>query len=1301
MRFPKLFAAITLLAVLAGVLGWALGSTAGLRFTLARVLPLLPADIEIGVVEGRLWGPLALHDVQVAAPGLEFTATRLALDWKPAALVARTLHVRELAVDSPHVVLTGSSVDEDPPPAATQDGGAFSLPLDLRLERLEIRAGTLQSGEELLVENLELRLGGHASGQRLAIDHLSLDSSRGTLAGHADLSLAPGERWDVALDWQVELEDFSVAGRSEATGTLAALDIAQTLTTPVEVQLRGTLLDLPRSPAWTLVLQLQPLAARGGPWPELLDGLSAEVSLEGSLAASRLSGGFELPALLDGRVGLDAAAGWEDDGLRLDGLVLGLPDGGRLQAEGRIEPAAMAAELVISGEALGWPLDGTDTIVALPRLVLRIRGADQQWVAELDGHVVHEALPELEFSAALEWLGPVLNLERLALRAPDDELLVTGRGALNLGDAPPSYRVEIAGDIRLPEFPPAQFSVLASGDTSGVELETLAAQLLDGTVQGHGRIAWEGTLASDLQLEFADLNPAGLLADWPGRLSGSLSLAGLPTTADGLDLVLSELRGELKSLPISGAAALNIAGEQVTLHQARLAVGQNTLQAAGQADAARLDLRAELLAPALQELDAALRGSLQATARVSGARSEPRLQLEAEGTRLRWQENRLRSLRADADLDLSGTQTSQLLVDIEGLATAPEPGMRIQLEGSGTPLEHAVRLELVQARPARSLLLAAGGSFAQERWSGRVEELALAEADQPVWTLQAPAELEASAERIVLRDTCMDGTLGRLCVDGRWLRSGPWSGHALLSTLDLAPLSEWLAPGIQARGIVTGEVTVSADDRGFQAMAGELVLTEGDIRTSEEDSQPLVAWAGGQVQLDGDPALARLSLSLALAGADRVEGSLAIGWNLDDPTLEGSVHAESSRLALIAELLPELADLDGRAAIYGAVSGTLGAPEITGRFEWQEGRAEIPALGLRPQDLSVVATLAEGVLDLAIRGRSGDGEFEGDGRFDLTADGVNGRANLRGTDVLVADLPEARVTASSDLRFHYFDNDLVVGGELRIPFARITGLGGPTAIRASPDAVIVGTRAQAEPEGLRVTSRVRVTVGPDVQVQAAGLRGRVEGNLLTVTEPEALPWGRGELRVVDGTFGAFGQRLEIETGRLIYAGGPLENPGLEIRAVRRVDQVTAGALVRGTLQEPQITIFSDPPMPSAEALSYLTLGKSLQDLQSSEQRSVNQAANSLALTGGGLIAKDLGRRLGFDDVSVAADDDTGGAALVVGKYLGPGLFVSYGLGLFDTVNTLRLRYQLRPRVTIEASSGAEAAADVFFTWERD
>jgi translocation and assembly module TamB len=361
----------------------------------------------------------------------------------------------------------------------------------------------------------------------------------------------------------------------------------------------------------------------------------------------------------------------------------------------------------------------------------------------------------------------------------------------------------------------------------------------------------------------------------------------------------------------------------------------------------------------------------------------------------------------------------------------------------------------------------------------------------------------------------------------------------------------------------------------------------------------------------------------------------------------------------------------------------------------------MPSLGLQPDDIQLLATLVAGNLSFTATGRSGEGRFETEGRFDLTADGVDGRATLTGEELLLANLADARVTASPNLELDYSGRDITIGGDVVIPSARITELGGATSITASPDEALVGADVVAETAGVRVSSRVRVSVGPDVQIQAAGLRGSIEGSILTVIQPEILPWGRGELRVVDGTFSAFGQRLEIQTGRLIYTGGPLENPGLEIRAVRRVDQVTAGALVRGTLQQPEISVYSDPPMPRAEALSYLTLGRSLNELQSSEQGAVNQAANSLALSGGSLIAEDLGRRLGFDEVTLAAGDGGEGASLVISRYLGGGVYLGYGVGLFDTVNTLRLRFQINRRLSLEAISGYEQAADLFHTVERD
>jgi translocation and assembly module TamB len=112
------------------------------------------------------------------------------------------------------------------------------------------------------------------------------------------------------------------------------------------------------------------------------------------------------------------------------------------------------------------------------------------------------------------------------------------------------------------------------------------------------------------------------------------------------------------------------------------------------------------------------------------------------------------------------------------------------------------------------------------------------------------------------------------------------------------------------------------------------------------------------------------------------------------------------------------------------------------------------------------------------------------------------------------------------------------------------------------------------------------------------------------------------------------------------------------------------------------------------------LGKSMGELEGGEQASLNSAANSAALSGGGLIARSIGERLGFDEVGVGESAD-GGSAVVVGKYLGGGLYVSYGLGLFDAVNTLKLRYRINRRLSLEATSGEEAAADLYYTFDRD
>lgn len=305
---------------------------------------------------------------------------------------------------------------------------------------------------------------------------------------------------------------------------------------------------------------------------------------------------------------------------------------------------------------------------------------------------------------------------------------------------------------------------------------------------------------------------------------------------------------------------------------------------------------------------------------------------------------------------------------------------------------------------------------------------------------------------------------------------------------------------------------------------------------------------------------------------------------------------------------------------------------------------------------------------------------------------------MSGSQVLVADMPQAQVYASPDLQLTYRGNELHVVGDVAIPTGRLTGLIQTGAVNPSPDEVIVG---EVNDEGASVVSRVRVRVGPDVTVDLKGLSGRLEGEVLTVVDPPALPSGNGKLEFLDGSLTVFGQRLEIQRGALIYTGGPLEDPAIDVSAVREVDDITAGARARGPIRQPEITLFSDPPMSRAETLSYLTTGKPVGDLRGGEKTDVGQAASALALAGGSLVAGEVGERIGIDELGFEGDDETGETSLVIGKWLSPQVYVSYGVGLLEAVNVLKLRYRLNRKLSIELSSSNESAADVIYTIERD
>jgi translocation and assembly module TamB len=183
----------------------------------------------------------------------------------------------------------------------------------------------------------------------------------------------------------------------------------------------------------------------------------------------------------------------------------------------------------------------------------------------------------------------------------------------------------------------------------------------------------------------------------------------------------------------------------------------------------------------------------------------------------------------------------------------------------------------------------------------------------------------------------------------------------------------------------------------------------------------------------------------------------------------------------------------------------------------------------------------------------------------------------------------------------------------------------------------------------------------------------------------------------------------IESGKILFAGGPVTEPALDVRAVRRPQEgILVGSHVRGTLEEPEFTLFSEPPMSQQEQLSYLVLGRSLQEAPAGESSALAQASLAMGVKGGSFLAENLGEDLGLDEFSIqsgsgeaGAASDPADAALVVGKYLSPRLYLSYGIGLFDPVSVLTMQYEINRRLNLKTESSSESTgADLVYSFER-
>lgn len=1262
-RLIRAFVAIFVGVLVLGsvLLLFLVGTEGGTRWLFTRVGILMKGAVTVESLKGTLKSPLEITGLRYTTATMTVDIRTVRLKWKLGALLRKQLDIETFSAEGVRVVLVAGKDNEDEPLTD------IHLPVNIVVRQATIRDIVLSSKDQknpLVIDSIDLATS--AIGDKVHVNRLAVVSPLLDLKAEGDVTPLGGYPVSLrtALTFRrVGMPPFEAKG--SFSGSLEKLGVDQVLSLPFDAHLVAELTNPLSDLAVDGTLEFSGLRPRqlDPSWPEAnlrgrvrMKGPPADLAVEGNLSSSTGPLG---PLDAEFRVVRSA------DEIRIAALKVTVP----------------GSKASVSGEGL--------VVLGQPAIRLDLRGA---------------------------W-----NDLRWPLGAAGEPLAVSRRGEFSLRGTLDDYALALSVDLEGSGIPPGAWSLEGRGNLEKMQISSFRGTLLGGALGGTADVAWKPEITWRVSAKGDGFDPSRNWAGWPGQLGFDFRTTGrLEEAGPVAHVEVEELRGTIRGQRLGGGAILDLEGEQIHLRQLDLTAGGARATAQGELGL-RNALTWSLAAPDLAAVLDGAQGALGASGRVDGPKEAVRIRARLEGESLAFDARTVARLQGTFDVDLR--PSGSIVADLQ--ATGVNLGVRsfdsLTLTGRGTRARHALTLTAlsrgIDRVPGESVDVRLSGGWTGTDWRGELVRLDLTARDLGAWKLQAPAQLEASLGSFTLAGFCWVSSGGRVCADGDWKQSGPWSVRSTITELPLGLFKSAFPADVTLTGALNGRVDARADAAGVVTATVNLVPGPGEVRYGAEKGSagsggsPALAFSFRDAVLDfhADAAGAEGKFAALLPETGTISGEIALpGFNArgappGSQAVRGRLRVDLTSLEFLQVFSSQLANVKGKASADLKVGGTVAAPTVLGNAALLGGQADVPEYGLELRELTVRAS-GDGKGPLKIEGSvlSGEGKLSFAGETPLIPGAAEKTIlSIHGDRFQVMNTPEARVLVSPKVEVVVTAGKIDVTGDVEVPVARIAYERKFATVSLSRDIVFVGATAPVPEKQRAIVARVRLILGDEVRLEGSGFDARISGSLLVFDQPGKETTGTGELEIKDGTYKAYGQDLTIERGRLFFGGGPITNPGVDAKAYRKArDGVVAGILIKGSLQTPEVTVYSDPPMAQADALAYLLLGHPLGESTQEEGSLVTNAAASLGIKGGNLLAKELAARFGLEEAKIETEGTYKEAALVLGRFLSPKLYVSYGIGLFDRVSTLRISYILNRRWTVKVETGAADGADIVYTIER-
>ncbi|WP_343583455.1 translocation/assembly module TamB domain-containing protein [Herbaspirillum sp.] len=794
------------------------------------------------------------------------------------------------------------------------------------------------------------------------------------------------------------------------------------------------------------------------------------------------------------------------------------------------------------------------------------------------------------------------------------------------------------------------------------------------------------------------------------------------------------------ALPMSGQGDINLAGMRLLPSKANLQVAGNTLNLNGSFGSGKDTLTLKVDAPHLEHLGYGLDGLLRLDGQLSGTQQRPNLHATYQAERLAFGPHRLAHLAGEANLrtDLAAGVASPnnklaLRVEGEGYRGPQAQLSKLDLNLNGTWGDHTLNLRSTGKVMDQTLDLdfAAHGKVTEKTkgnygWAGSIDRLQ--NQGFPRIALASPLALQASADAVEAGATRLE--VDRMALELKRLswRQGRIASAGQIRALDIGRVLQIVQEFTGTPAPLKTDLVLDSDwDFSLAETAGgyfQLARKSGDMRVTASNGEAALGLSelrlradlqGQQARLDGRVNAARIgTLDLGgTLGLQRIDGLLALA---DASPLNLKARLEVPELKRTGDLIGPQVSLNGKLGAELNATGTLGQPKLSGAINGDNLAVTQFDQGIQLKDGIVRIVMDNNVIDLRqIEFHGGKGTLRAQGKVQLGAENPDLNATITADRLELFASPDRQLMLSGQGKIANVNEQLHIDGKFIVDKA-LFDLPKSSAPKLGDDVVIVrrdgktraGASASSQQKLEAATEKpagkfapvmdIAVDLGSDFRFRGTGADLLLRGGMNVRSEPLSPLRATGTINVAEGTYEAFGTKLNIERG-IINFQGPIGNPNINILAMRRDQDVEAGVSVTGTANRPRVQLVSEPNVPDDEKLSWMMFGHGTDSSSIGQRSASSQALALVGNMGGKRIAKDIG----LDQFSIGSSESglTDEQVVNLGKAITEKITLGYEQSLQGAASVAKATWQISRRWSVVARAGTINGLNVLFNLRYD